>query len=192
MGGPLDQLVIGSNRNDILTRWVADGALVAEEVVPTLSPSMDIQVSSNHERLLFELLDRDGARTADVLRRFRELGSVEVPRDPRFDAASLDDAATLEVIRSVHDATGVLIDPPTAVGIGAAQARRRDPEVPMACQATAQPAKFPDAVERATGIRPALPERLAGLLERPERYEVLPADLATVQRHIERVVAPGG
>jgi threonine synthase len=192
MGAPIDQLVIGSNRNDILARWAADGSLVAEEVVPTLSPSMDIQVSSNHERLLFELLDRDGNRTAEVLRRFRELGSVEAPRDPRFDAASVDDEATLEVIRSVHDATGVLVDPHTAVGIGAARARRRDPDVPMACLATAHPAKFPDAVEQATGVRPPLPERLADLLEREERYEVLPADLATIQRHVAQVVGAGG
>jgi threonine synthase len=153
---------------------------------------MDIQVSSNHERLLFELLDRDGNRTAEVLRRFRELGSVEAPRDPRFDAASVDDEATLEVIRSVHDATGVLVDPHTAVGIGAARARRRDPDVPMACLATAHPAKFPDAVEQATGVRPPLPERLADLLEREERYEVLPADLATIQRHVAQVVGAGG
>jgi threonine synthase len=187
MGAPVEQLVIGSNRNDILARWAADGSLVAEEVVPTLSPSMDIQVSSNHERLLFELFDRDGARTADVLKRFREVGAVEVPRDDRFAAASLDDEATLEVIRSVHAATGGLVDPHTAVGIGAARRCRTDESVPVACLATAHPAKFPDAVERATGIRPPLPERLADLLQREERYVVLPADLGAVQRHVEQV-----
>jgi threonine synthase len=189
MGVPVDQLVIASNRNDILTRWAGSGALVAEEVVPTLSPSMDIQVSSNHERLLFELVGRDGARTADLLTRFRGLGSVEVPRDPRFDAASIDDDATLAVIREVHDTYGVLVDPHTAVGIGAARATRRDPAVPMVCLATAHPAKFPDAVEQATGVRPPLPARLADLHERPERFEVLPAALATVQEHVERCIA---
>ena len=192
MGVPVEQLVIGSNRNDILARWVADGSLVAEEVVPTLSPSMDIQVSSNHERLLFELYGRDGERTAEVLRRFRELGSVEAPRDETFAAASVDDAATLEVIRSVHAATGQLVDPHTAVGIGAARACRAGGDVPMACLATAHPAKFPDAVEQATGIRPPLPERLADLLEREERYDVLPADLAAVQRHVARAVGVTG
>ncbi len=186
MGVPIDQLVIGSNRNDILTRWATDGTLVAEEVVPTLSPSMDIQVSSNHERLLFELLGRDGARTAELVTRFRGVGSVEAPQDPRFDAASLDDDATLAVIRDVHDRTGMLVDPHTAVGIGAARARRRDPGSPMVCLATAHPAKFPDAVEQATGIRPPLPERLADLLEREERFDVLPADLAAVQRRVEQ------
>ncbi|MEQ1788791.1 MAG: threonine synthase, partial [Acidimicrobiales bacterium] len=150
MGLPIGQLVIGSNSNDILTRWAADGSLVAQEVVPTYSPSMDIQVSSNHERLLFELSGRDGAHTADLLTRFRGIGSVEAPHNDRFDAASLDDRATLEVIREVHDATGMLVDPHTAVGIGAARARRSGPG-PMVALATAHPAKFPDAVEQATG-----------------------------------------
>ena len=189
MGLPIDQLVIGSNRNDILTRWAGSGSLVAEEVVPTLSPSMDIQVSSNHERLLFELLGRDGARTADVLTRFRGLGSVEVPRDPRFDAASIDDEQTLRIIREVHDATGMLVDPHTAVGIGAARATRRDATVPMVCLATAHPAKFPDAVSDATGVRPRLPERLADLFDREERFDVLPADLRSVEVHVERCIA---
>ena len=189
MGVPVDQLVIGSNRNDILTRWAATGDLVAEEVVPTLSPSMDIQVSSNHERLLFELLGRDGVATAELVGRFRGLGSAEAPRDPRFDAASIDDAGTLDIIRGVHDRTGMLIDPHTAVGIGAARATRRDPAVPMVCLATAHPAKFPDAVQQATGIRPPLPERLADLFDRDERYDVLPADLVAVQRHVERAIA---
>jgi threonine synthase len=191
MGVPMDQLVIASNSNDILTRWAESGALVAEDVVPTYSPSMDIQVSSNHERLLFELLGRDGARTTELLARFRGLGSVEVPRAPRFDAASVDDAATLRVIREVHERTGTLVDPHTAVGIGAAQAARRSTDVPMVCLATAHPAKFPDAVEQATGVRPALPERLADLLEREERYDVLPADLEQVQRHVEAAIAGG-
>ncbi|MEO7429250.1 MAG: threonine synthase [Acidimicrobiales bacterium] len=189
MGLPVDQLVIGSNRNDILARWAASGSLVAEEVVPTLSPSMDIQVSSNHERLLFELLGRDGAGTAELLGRFRGLGAVEVPRDLRFDAASIDDAATIDIIRDVHARTGMLVDPHTAVGIGAARATRRDPDVPMVCLATAHPAKFPDAVEQATGIRPSLPDRLGDLLDRPERFDVLPADLATIQAHVERCIS---
>jgi threonine synthase len=187
MGLPIDQLVIGSNRNDILTRWVAQGALVAEEVVPTLSPAMDIQVSSNHERLLFELTGRDGARTAELLQRFRAVGSVEAPRSDRFQAARVDDAETLATIRQVHDELGVLVDPHTAVGIAAARSQRRSPDVPMVCVATAHPAKFPDAVAEATGIRPPLPARLADLFERAERYDVLPADLATVQRHVEAV-----
>ncbi|MGH9084434.1 MAG: threonine synthase [Acidimicrobiales bacterium] len=186
MGLPVAQLVIGSNTNDILARWARTGALVAEEVVPTLSPSMDIQVSSNHERLLFELLGRDGARTSELLGRFRGVGSVEVPRDERFDAASVDDPGTLAVMRDVYERTGVLVDPHTAVGIGAARQVRVDVDVPMVCLATAHPAKFPDAVEQATGIRPPLPERLADLFDRPERFDVLPVDLAAAEDHVRR------
>lgn len=189
MGLPIDQLVIASNRNDILARWASSGSLVAEEVIPTLSPSMDIQVSSNHERLLFELNGRDGARTAELLQRFRGVGSVEAPHDRRFDAATVDDEQTLSIIRSVHDATGMLVDPHTAVGIGAARAVRRDSDVPMVCLATAHPAKFPDAVEQSTGVRPPLPARLADLLDREERYDVLPAEVGAVAAHVERAIS---
>jgi threonine synthase len=183
MGLPVDQLVIGSNSNDILTRWVADGSLIAQPVVPTYSPSMDIQVSSNHERLLFELNGRDGARTAELLDRFRGVGAVEAPHNDRFQAAALDDAATLAVIRDVHDTTGVIVDPHTAVAIGAARACRSG-DSPMAVLATAHPAKFPDAVEAATGLRPEIPPRLAEVLDRPERFEVLPADVEAIRAHV--------
>jgi threonine synthase len=188
MGLPIDQLVIASNSNDILTRWVADGSMVAEEVVPTLSPAMDIQVSSNHERLLFELTGRDGVRTAELLQRFRALGSVEAPRSDRFQAERVDDAATLATIRSTYDELGRLVDPHTAVGIAAARAQRRSPDVPMVCVATAHPAKFPDAVEQATGVRPPLPDRLADLFDRDERFDVLPADLPTIEAHVEACI----
>jgi threonine synthase len=183
MGLPIDQLVIGSNSNDILTRWATDGSLIARPVVPTYSPSMDIQVSSNHERLLFELGGRDGARTAELLDRFRGLGAVEAPHDDRFQAASLDDAETLEVIRQVRGATGVVVDPHTAVGIGAARACRTG-ESPMVALSTAHPAKFPDAVERAIGVRPELPERLADLFDRPERFDVLPPEVEAIRAHV--------
>jgi threonine synthase len=163
--------------------------MVAEPVVPTLSPAMDIQVSSNHERLLFELTGRDGAATADLLTRFRGVGSVEAPRTDRFDAATVTDAETLATIRAVHDETGVLIDPHTAVGVAAARRCRRSSDEPMVCVATAHPAKFPDAVEQATGLRPPLPARLADLLEREERFEVLGTDLADVQRHVEGCIS---
>ncbi len=183
MGLPIDQLVIGSNSNDILTRWANDGSLVAQPVVPTYSPSMDIQVSSNHERLLFELSDRDGPRTADLLTRFRGVGAVEAPQNDRFQAASIDDRETLAVIRAVQNTTGRLVDPHTAVGIGAARACRAG-DAPMVAMATAHPAKFPDAVEQATGIRPPLPERLADLFELAERFDVLPNDVAAVRARV--------
>jgi len=189
-GAPIERLIIGSNSNDILTRWARRGDLAQTGVVPTLSPSMDIQVSSNHERLLFELLGRDGAATADLMTRFRGVGSVEAPHDPTIVAASLDDQATLAEIAGLHHRTGYLADPHTAVGIGAARACRPEGERdrPVVCMATAHPAKFPDAVEQATGVRPALPPHLADLLERPEHYELLGADLDTVRAHVEACV----
>ncbi len=190
MGAEIDRLLIASNRNDILTRWVTTGILVADDVVPTLSPSMDIQVSSNHERLLFELLGRDGAATAELMQRFRSQGSVEAPRPPDcFAGASLDDEQTIAEIRRVWHDHGYVVDPHTAVGIGAARRLRRDGEA-VVCLSTAHPAKFPDAVERATGSRPPFPERLAEALARPERYEVLPNDLELVQAHVRRACSP--
>jgi threonine synthase len=187
-GAPIERLIIGSNSNDILTRWARTGDLAQHGVVPTLSPSMDIQVSSNHERLLFELLGRDGAATAELMARFRGVGSVEAPHDPTFVAASIDDRATLELIADLYRRTGYLADPHTAVGIGAARACREGAgwDLPVVCLATAHPAKFPDAVEQATGVRPALPDQLADLFDRPERYDVLSNDLAAVRAQVER------
>jgi threonine synthase len=190
MGAPIHSFVIGSNRNDILTGWANRGALVAGEVVPTLSPSMDIQVSSNHERLLFELLDRDGARTAELLERFRAIGSVEAPRDPLFVGASVDDDETLAEIRDLYRGHGMLIDPHTAVGLHAAfQVGAVGADRPVVCLATAHPAKFPDAVERATGVRPELPEQLRDLAERPEHYETVANDVGDVTAAVRRALA---
>ena len=183
-GAPIEHLVIASNENDILTRWVRTGSLVADRVVATLSPSMDIQVSSNHERLLFELLDRDGARCAELLRRFREVGSVEAPRSPEFLAEAVDDTGTLAEIADTFERRGYLADPHTAVGLAAARRLGLGRRRPVVCLATAHPAKFPDAVERATGQRPPLPHRLADLLERREHYDVLPDDVDVVRGHL--------
>jgi threonine synthase len=183
MGAPIDRFIIGSNANDILTRWVTTGALVAAEVIPTWSPSMDIQISSNLERLLFELLDRDGARTAELMVRFRDIGSVEAPRDPTFGAARVDDRETIDVIRDVYERYGYLVDPHTAVGIGAAAKVRRDGER-IVCLSTAHPSKFPDAVRKATGIEPPIPDRLAAALEGEERYDVLANDVVAVKNYV--------
>ena len=191
MGVPVRQLVIGSNRNDVLPRWLADGVLERRQVHPTLSPSMDIQISSNHERLLFELLGRDGTAVAEVMAAFRADGRAELPPEAMdqvaetWSAARLDDDETVAEIARVHERTGHIIDPHTAVGVGAADRCRNDAAVPMVCLATAHPAKFPDAVERAIGIRPSLPPRLADLFERPEHFDVAPADLDVIRQHID-------
>ena len=193
LGVPIQRLIVGSNRNDILTRFFESGSMRTADVHPTLSPSMDIQVSSNFERLLFEMNGRDGGLTAEQLQRFRSSGRLDVEADqyehwisPVFRAARFDDTDTLRIIGDVERATGEIIDPHTAVGIGAARAHRI-PGVPMVTTATAHAAKFPDAVERATGHRPGLPPHLADLWDRPERTQVLPNDLAAVQRFVESV-----
>ncbi|HET8929497.1 MAG TPA: threonine synthase [Acidimicrobiales bacterium] len=194
-GTPIPQLVMGSNSNDILTRWAASGVMEATGVHPTISPSMDIQVSSNVERLLFEMYDRDGAAVTEAMATFAESGRLDVGIDRMaqmseiFDAASFDDDATRDEIRRTYESDGVLIDPHTAVGLAAARAKRRDPRIPMVTLATASPAKFPDAVEQATGVRPPLPDFLGDLLERDEQFDVLPNDLEAVRAHILTAVS---
>jgi threonine synthase len=193
MGVPVRTLVIGSNTNDILTRTFDTGRMEMHDVVPTTSPSMDIQVSSNFERLLFELAGRDGEAVADLLTRFREEGAVDLagildPAGEVFDAARLDDDAVARVIKATYERRGVVVDPHTAVGLGAAALCHDDPTVPMVCVATAHPAKFPDAVEAAIGIRPELPPGFAEKLSRPERYRTLPNDLGAVEEHVAATV----
>lgn len=190
MGLPITQLVVGSNRNDILTRFFDSGRMSLGEVVPTISPSMDIQVSSNFERLLFDLHGRDGARLAAMMAEFRASGRLAVEEGrwrqalELFDGFRLDDEATRAVIRDTYAKTGELLDPHSAIGVAAGRARRRDPAVPLIALATAHPAKFPDAVEQACGVRPSLPERLSDLFQRPERCDVLPNDIAAVKDYV--------
>jgi threonine synthase len=192
MGLPVTRLVLGTNENDILTRYLDSGEMVLAPVKPTLSPSMDIQVSSNFERLLYELKGRNGAAVAESMRHFRRDGRLP-PDDQAWRRAQgmfaghrVDDAATLRTIAQTHARAGQLIDPHTAVAVAAAEAelRRRPEAAPMVALACAHPAKFPDAVERATGIRPALPAELADLFERKERFVVLPNDFAAVSCYI--------
>jgi threonine synthase len=191
MGLPITRLVVGTNRNDILARFLAGNDMRIATVEPSLSPSMDIQVSSNFERLLFELLNRDSARTTQTMREFRATGRMPVPdaawrhATQHFAGFALDDPGTLKVIHDHHAATGMLLDPHTAIGLAAARASAPDdPAIPVVALATAHPAKFPDAVEQATGLRPALPAHLADLFERPERYTVIDNDVQAVQRAV--------
>jgi len=194
MGLPIAKLVIGSNRNDILARFLAGNDMSMRPVEPSLSPSMDIQVSSNFERLLFEMLDRDPVATADCMARFRASGTMPVPPAAWAKAHALltgfrlDDEGTLAEIRRLHKAAGYLADPHTAVAVAAARAHPAPAGVPMIVEATAHPAKFPDAIEAAVGIRPPLPSHLGDLYERDEHYTVLPNDLATIEAQV-RVLA---
>ncbi|WP_019012678.1 threonine synthase [Elioraea tepidiphila] len=188
MGLPIERLIVGTNRNDILARFLATNDMSLAAVEPSLSPSMDIQVSSNFERLLFDLLGRDGRATAATMRAFREGGRMPVPEFAWREAVALfhpfrlDDEGTLAEIARLHDASGYLADPHSAIGIAAARAHLPDDaDVPVVAVATAHPAKFPDAVERATGIHPALPAHLADLFDRPERFTVARNDLAAIE-----------
>jgi threonine synthase len=190
MGAPIRHLIVASNENDILTRFFESQNMNVTGVRPTLSPSMDIQVSSNFERLLFEMNGRDGGMTSAQLQRFRDRGLLNIEQDqyeqwitPTFRAARANDHDTLSTIRSVYEETGMLIDPHTAVGVKAARDLAED-GVTMLTLATAHPAKFPDAVERATGIRPELPEHLSDLFSKPERTNDLPNDLAAVEAFV--------
>jgi threonine synthase len=187
MGAPVRHLVVASNENDILTRFFESLAMNVTGVHPTLSPSMDIQVSSN-----FEMNGRDGGLTAEQLRVFRDKGTLSVESDqyekwiaPTFRAGRANNHDTLATIRSVYENSGMLIDPHTAVGVKAAREFAEE-GVPMITLATAHPAKFPDAVERATGIRPELPEHLSNLFDLPEKTSELPNDLAAVEAFVER------
>jgi threonine synthase len=192
LGLAIEGLVIGTNRNDILARYIATGDMAIAPVEPSLSPSMDIQVSSNFERLLFELKGRRGAAVAEAIAAFRRSGRLP-PSEPEWHAArgmfsahKVDDSSTIDMIAETHAQTGMLIDPHTAVAVGAARAElaANPGTAPMVAFACAHPAKFPDAVERATGIRPALPTALADLFDRPERITVLPNDVRTVTTFI--------
>ena len=193
MGLPVARLSIGANANDILPRFLAGNDMSVRPVLPTLSPSMDIQVSSNFERLLFELLGRDAASCAAIMTGFRRDGRMAVPdaawrqATALFHGAGLDDPATEAEMRRLHAEAGYLADPHTAIGIAAARSGAL-PGVPCVAMATAHPAKFPDAMRVATGLAPALPQRLSDLHEREERFRVVPNRLDAVQDAVRGAV----
>src|SRR3954453_14675501 len=192
MGAPIGRLVVASNANDILTRFFTANDMTTRPVVPSFSPSMDIQVSSNFERLLFEINGRDGGQTAEQLQRFPSTGKLSSEPDQRagliddtFLAGRIDDTETIDVIRGLHASTGMLVDPHTAVGLGVVKRLRGSLAGQVVTMATAHPAKFPDSVERAIGIRPRLPARLEDLMNRPEFVSEVPNDLVAVQRFVD-------
>ncbi len=194
MGAPIGEFVVASNRNAILTQFFQTGSMTIGDVEPSLSPSMDIQVSSNLERLLFEILGNDGAAVAELMSTFRTDQHVSLPNEliPRMQEGWLGemvtDPETIEVTKAVFEESGMVLDPHTAVGVAAA--RRRPDTMQRMVMATAHPAKFPDAVEQATGLRPPLPPHLDNLYERDEHYTVLPNDLATIQEFVEESTQP--
>jgi threonine synthase len=190
MGADIEKLIVGSNSNDILTRFFETHCMDMVPVVPTLSPSMDIQVSSNFERLLFDMNNRDGGATTEQLNRFRQTGKLSVGPDqfakwiaPTFRAHRASNDETLAVMKRIYGESGMLVDPHTAVGIASAEACA-EPGIPTITLATAHPAKFPDAVKKATGVHPALPDHVADLFDRQERIVNLPNDLQAIEAFV--------
>jgi threonine synthase len=190
MGLPIDRLVIATNVNDILARTLATGTYDVREVVATSSPSMDIQVSSNFERLLFEATSRDAAAVRAMMASLAQSGRFSLSSEmlsrirALFNADRADEEETAATIRTALRETSRLIDPHTAVGLAVAEKETRDPAVPMIVLGTAHPAKFPEAVEAACGVRPGLPDWLSDLPERPERATAMPVDQAAIEKFI--------
>ena len=191
LGLPVDRLVIATNSNDILARTLASGHYAVQTVQPTQSPSMDIQVSSNFERLLFESHGRDAAALRRLMAGLRQSQGFSIEPGPlqairaEFDAVSVTEAETTQEIAQSWREAGYLADPHTAVGISAARRTKMNASAsPLVVLGTAHPGKFPDAIERATGIRPDLPGHLAGLFKRKERFSILPNDQNEIERFI--------
>lgn len=200
MGLPIDRLMIGTNANDILARTLGSGTYEIKGVEPTTSPSMDIQISSNFERLLFEAYGRDGAAVRRLMASLSQSRSFMIKAAPlarireEFSAEAVNEAKVIDEMMQTYRSTGYILDPHSAIGTRAGRALlKSQPEVPVVALSTAHPAKFPDAVERATGVRPGLPPHMADLMERKESFTVLANDQSVVERFIrERARAVKG
>ena len=193
MGLPIDRLVVATNVNDILVRTFATGAYEIRDVIATTSPSMDIQVSSNFERLLFDACGRDTHAVRAMMnslaqsRRFTVSAHALKELRALFTADRADEDESAAQIRTWMREANYCVDPHTAVALAVAEKETRDPSVPMVVLSTAHPAKFPDAVKAACGFVPALPDRLADLTRRKERVTVLPVDQTAVERYVTSV-----
>ena len=198
MGLPVAQLIVATNVNDILHRALTMGDYSQGTVTPTAAPSMDIQVSSNFERLLFDLCGRNGAALAGQMAGFEASKAMQLSNAQREGAAKLFSSARADAddmaraIRWSWESCGELLDPHTAIALHAARASGIDPAIPVVTLATAHPAKFPGAVERATGQRPPLPTRVGDLFEREERCAALPGDYAAVAEYVAKHATPKG
>ncbi len=190
MGLPVERLVVATNINDILARTLETGRYEVRGVSPTASPSMDIQVSSNFERLLFEAEGRNAEAVRRHMASLAQSGAFTISGAPmaairgEFDAGRAGEDETAATMRRYYEQAGYLLDPHTAVAMAVGAEQGGDPSVPRIVLGTAHPAKFPEAVKAATGVHAALPPHVADIMERPERVTRLPNDLAAVQAHI--------
>ncbi|MCB1542744.1 MAG: threonine synthase, partial [Rhodoblastus sp.] len=191
MGLPIERLVIATNENDILARSLASGRYELRGVKATQSPSMDIQVSSNFERLLFDAHGRDAGAVRSLMARLDQGGAFDIGATPLaairadFDAESVTEQETAAEIARVYRQDDHILDPHSAVGVAAGvRALAKHNHTPMIVAGTAHPAKFPDAIAAATGVRPALPPHLADIMERKERFDVVENDMKAVENFI--------
>jgi threonine synthase len=198
MGLPVDRLVIATNTNDILVRTLASGRYVVLQVHATQSPSMDIQVSSNFERLLFEAYGRNAIALCGLMEGLRQSHSFTIAAAPQeairaeFDAFSVTEEETTQAIAETWRDAGYLADPHSAVALSAARKQKaKGNGSPRVVLGTAHPAKFPDAIARATGVRPSLPSCLAGLFGSEESCTLLPKDQRTIENFIRSHAARG-
>ena len=193
-GLPVEEFIVASNTNDVLDRFFKAGQMETRTVAPTLSPSMDIQISSNFERLLFEILDRDGERVATMFQALQQSGLLSVDQSilaelrQTWSSYRVDDNQTLETIAHIYQETGQLIDPHTAVGIATARENENRNNIPTICLAMAHPSKFPEPVQKATGVKPELPSHLADLDQRKEKFSILPNSLEAIKEFILETV----
>lgn len=198
MGLPIERLIVATNVNDILHRALSDGDYSAGTVTPTAAPSMDIQVSSNFERLLFDCGGRDGTALAEQMRGFEAAKAMRLTNAQREGAAGLfssmraDAGDMAQAMRWAAEHCDEIIDPHTAIGLHAARMTDLGRDVPVVTLATAHPAKFPDAVERATGTRPPLPARVGDLFEREERYVELPGEYDAIAAYVAEHATQNG
>jgi threonine synthase len=195
-GLPIAQLIVATNVNDILHRAFTSGDYSAGSVTATATPSMDIQVSSNFERLLFDLSGRDGTALGKMMAGFETSKAMAIPADliaaarPLFTSARIDADGMALAMRWASERGGQIIDPHTAIGLAAARVADLPADVPVVTLATAHPAKFRDAVERATGSRPSIPARIGSLFEREERYDVLPGTVEAIRDYVSARAIP--
>lgn len=190
MGLPIEQLVVATNVNDILSRTLSNGEYKVGNTISTISPSMDIQVSSNFERLLFNIYDGSGADVRTLMENLNQSGQFNIAADQldiaqgTFDAMRVSEDETKQTIADVFNHSGQVVDPHTAVGINAARRNWNDKAVPMVSLSTAHPAKFPEAVKEVTGTHPDLPVHMADLFEREEKFDILPNDLDALKKYV--------
>ena len=195
IGLPVSKLICGSNQNDILTRFFNNGIMERKNVVPSFSPSMDIQVSSNFERLLFEICDRDPLRVKEQMDTFKKTGSFQISQNEMskvsnlFSAYMVSNDETLDIIKKAYTNYNYILDPHSAVGYGAAQKALNDKiinhDMPLVSLACAHPAKFPDIISKANNILPELPPHLKFMMSSEEKFQIIDPSVLDVQHFIK-------